>query len=151
MKKIMIIIALALSLNVSAQWTNKSVNNGFDDPYRICYTAENNGAILKLENIDGSIYFYLQGGYTCDEDPVVDLSFLVNGSYVKYSEPMVVSDSRKIIWIVDNLLESNILNDFKLCTSLKIRVNDISCSSEIFTFNMSGSTSALKYIADIYK
>ena len=53
----MIIIALALSLNVSAQWTNKSVNNGFDDPYRICYTAENNGAILKLENIDGSIYF----------------------------------------------------------------------------------------------
>ena len=78
----MIIIALALSLNVSAQWTNKSVNNGFDDPYRICYTAENNGAILKLENIDGSIYFYLQGGYTCDEDPVVDLSFLVNGVHL---------------------------------------------------------------------
>ena len=46
----MIIIALALSLNVSAQWTNKSVNNGFDDPYRICYTAENNGAILGSEN-----------------------------------------------------------------------------------------------------
>lgn len=49
MKKIMIIIALALSLNVSAQWTNKSVNNGFDDPYRICYTAE--GLVLFVDSI----------------------------------------------------------------------------------------------------
>jgi hypothetical protein len=146
MKKLMISIALMLTLNVNAQWINKNVNNGFDDPYRICYTAENNESVLKLENVDGSIFFYLQGGYTCDENPTVDLSFLVNGSYVKYSEPMEVSEDKKIIWIVSNLMESNILNDFKLCSVLKIRVNDITCSSEVFTFNMAGSSSALKFI-----
>lgn len=146
MKKIITSAALLLSLNANAQWVNKTVDNGFDNPYRICYTAEHNDAILKLENVDGSIYFYLQGGYTCDEYPTVDLSFLVNESWVKYSEPMVVSEDRKIIWIVNNLYESNILSDFKMCSTLKIRVNDISCSSEIFTFNMSGSSSALKFI-----
>ena len=129
MKKLMISIALMLTLNVNAQWINKNVNNGFDDPYRICYTVENNESVLKLENVDGSIFFYLKGGYTCDENTTVDLSFLVNGSYVKYSEPMEVSEDKKIIWIVSNLMESNILNDFKLCSVLKIRVNDITCSS----------------------
>ena len=148
MKKLMISIALMLNLNVNAQWMNKHINNGFDDPYRICYTAENNGSVLKLENVDGTIFFYLLGGYTCDENPTVDLSFLVNGSYVKYSEPMEVSEDRTIIWIVDNLMESTILNDFKLCSLLKIRVNDITCSSEDFTFNMAGSTSALKFISE---
>ena len=148
MKKLMISIALMLNLNVNAQWVNKNINNGFDDPYRICYTAENNGSVLKLENVDGTIFFYLLGGYTCDENPTVDLSFLVNGSYVKYSEPMEVSEDRTIIWIVDNLMESTILNDFKLCSILKIRVNDIACSSEVFTFNMAGSTSALKFISE---
>jgi len=148
MKKLMISIALMLNLNVNAQWMNKNINNGFDDPYRICYTAENNGSVLKLENVDGTIFFYLSGGYTCDENPTVDLSFLINGSYVKYSEPMEVSEDRTIIWIVDNLIESDILNDFKLCSILKIRVNDIACSSEVFTFNMAGSTSALKFISE---
>ena len=148
MKKLMISIALMLNLNVNAQWMNKNINNGFDDPYRICYTAENNGSVLKLENVDGTIFFYLLGGYTCDENPTVDLSFLVNGSYVKYSESMEVSEDRTIIWIVDNLMESTILNDFKLCSILKIRVNDIACSSEVFTFNMAGSTSALKFISE---
>ena len=148
MKKLMISIALMLTLNVNAQWINKNVNNGFDDPYRICYTVENNESVLKLENVDGTIFFYLLGGYTCDENPTVDLSFLVNGSYVKYSEPMEVSEDRTIIWIVDNLMESTILNDFKLCSILKIRVNDIACSSEVFTFNMAGSTSALKFISE---
>ena len=146
MKKVIISIALMLNLNVNAQWMNKNINNGFDDPYLICYTAENNGSVLKLENVDGSIFFYLQGGYICDESPIVDLSFLVNGSYVKYSEPMEVSEDRTIIWIVNNLMESTILNDFKLCSVLKIRVNDITCSSEVFTFNMTGSSSALKFI-----
>ena len=148
MKKLMISIALMLNLNVNAQWVNKNINNGFDDPYRICYTAENNGSVLKLENVDGTIFFYLLGGYTCDENPTVDLSFLVNGSYVKYSEPMEVSEDRTIIWIVNDLMESTILNDFKLCSILKIRVNDIACSSEVFTFNMAGSTSALKFISE---
>jgi hypothetical protein len=61
---------------------------------------------------------------------------------------MEVSEDRTIIWIVDNLMESTILNDFKLCSLLKIRVNDITCSSEVFTFNMAGSTSALKFIGE---
>ena len=147
MKKLLINMGLFICLNVNAQWTYKTVDNDFDDPYRICYTVENNGSILKLENVDGSIYFYLQGGYTCDEEPEVDLAFIVKGISKKYSVYASVSEGKDILWIMNDLLENNeMLLDFKSCTTLKIRVNDSICESEIFSFNMSGSTSALNFI-----
>ena len=135
-----------LCLNANAQWTNKTINNGFDDPYRICYTATNNLGYLKLENVDGQVYFYLNGKYCCDESPVVNLSFIVNGVTVKYFCTANVSDDKGTVWILEDFLNSTVVESFKNCSTLNIRVNDTVCNEEIYSFNMSGSTSALNFI-----
>ena len=146
MKKLLISIGVMLCLNANAQWTNKTINNGFDDPYRICYTATNNLGYLKLENVDGQVYFYLNGKYCCDESPVVNLSFIVNGVTVKYFCTANVSDDKGTVWILEDFLNSTVVESFKNCSTLNIRVNDTVCNEEIYSFNMSGSTSALNFI-----
>jgi len=139
-------MGLLICLNVNAQWTKKTVDNGFDDPYRICYTAINNLGYLKLENVDGQIFFYLNGKYCCDESPVINLSFIVNGVTVKYSCTARVSEDKETVWILDDFLNSTVVESFKNCRTLNIRVNDTVCNEEIYSFNMSGSTSALNFI-----
>lgn len=146
MKKLLMSIGVLLCLNANAQWTNKTINNGFDDPYRICYTATNNLGYLKLENVDGQIYFYLNGKYCCDDSPVVNLSFIVNGVTVKYYCTANVGDNKDVVWILEDFLNSAVVESFKNCSTLNIRVNDTVCNEEIYSFNMSGSTSALNFI-----
>ena len=145
MKTLLLVVGLALSYTASAQWVSKNVDNGFDEPYHIAYT-ENKGSYLKLENSDGEIFVYIGGGYTCDDRLTVDASFLVKGVYVKYTFNAITSDDRKNVFFIANLLTETCLADFKACTSVKIRVNDEVCSSEIYEFNMSGSTSALNFM-----
>jgi hypothetical protein len=147
MKKRIITIATILVANVSlAQWTNKNINNGFDEPYRICHTKENNNAILKLENVDGEIALYLQGGYFCDENLTVDILLMVNGEWKKYSTVGTKSEDSKALFLIDNLASSELILDFLNATSIKLRVNETHCDNEYYQFNMSGSTSAYKFI-----
>jgi hypothetical protein len=146
MKNLLMSIGVMLCLNANAQWTNKTINNGFDEPYRICYTATNNLGYLKLENVDGQIYFYLNGKYCCDDSPVVNLSFIVNGVTVKYYCTANVGDNKDVVWILEDFLNSKVVESFKNCSTLNIRVNDTVCNEEIYSFNMSGSTSALNFI-----
>jgi len=146
MKKLLMSIGVLLCLNANAQWTNKTINNGFDEPYRICYTATNNLGYLKLENVDGQIYFYLNGKYCCDDSPVVNLSFIVNGVTVKYYCTANVGDNKDVVWILEDFLNSTVVESFKNCSTLNIRVNDTVCNEEIYSFNMSGSASALNFI-----
>ena len=147
MKKKIITVAAILVANVSlAQWTNKTVNNAFDDPYRICYTKESNGSILKLENVDGNIAFYIQGSYFCSEVVTVDMSFMVNGEWKKYVTTATKGDDSKVLFLVDNLENSEAVVDFLNSTSVKMRVNEEYCDTEYYEFNMSGSTSAYKFI-----
>lgn len=146
MKTLFLIIGLALSYTVSAQWRYETVNNGLDEPYRIAYTAYNDGSWLKLENVKGEICFYISGAYTCEDYVTVDISFLVNGVYKKYIFDAVTSADGTDVFIIDNLLIADCLADFKACTSLKLRINDTSCGADIFQFKMSGSTAALNYV-----
>jgi hypothetical protein len=146
MKNLLMSVGVMLCLNANAQWTNKTVNNGFDEPYRICYTETNNLGYLKLENVDGQIYFYLNGKYCCDDSPVVNLSFIVNGVTVKYYCTANVGDNKSVVWILEDFLNSTVVESFKNCSTLNIRVNDTVCNEEIYSFNMSGSRSALNFI-----
>lgn len=139
-------VGVMLCLNANAQWINKSVKNDFDAPYRICYTETNNSGYLKLENVDGIISFFIKGGYYCEDNPVVDLSFIVNGVVKKYSINATISESNNIVWLIDDLINSEFINDFKTCSTLKIRINDSVCETETYSFNMSGSTSAINFI-----
>lgn len=146
MKTLLMTIGLVLSYTASAQWVSKTVDNGLDDPYKIAYT-ESGGRFLKLENIDGKILFYLDGGYTCEERVNVDLSFMVKGEYKKYSFYAVTSEDSKAVFMMTNLLTQDCLEDFKASTTVKMRVNDVTCGAEIYEFKMSGSTAALNFMS----
>jgi hypothetical protein len=147
MKNIFLTIVLLFCVSIAhSQWSYELVKNDFDDPYRIAYTSENNDAILKLENVEGSVYFYVQGGYYCDEYPSVDLVFIVNGQNVKYNIEGFVNGSKDALFFTTDLINSEMLDSFKKCSIVKIRVNESTCTNEIYSFNMSKSTSALSYI-----
>jgi hypothetical protein len=149
MKKIILSIASITMLSVGySQWSYKTINNGFDDPYRIAYTAQNNGAILKLEKVDDRVSFYIIGGYYCDEYPIVDLVFVVNGKDVKFYSESHTSSDNEAVFIMDDILTSNLLDPFKNCTSIRIRVNESYCDTKTYSFNMKGSTSALNFIKE---
>ena len=147
MKNLYLTIILFFSISVAhSQWSYETVDNGFDEPYRIAYTKINNNCFLKLENVYGEISFYIQGDYFCDEEPLVEMSFLVGSQYHKFYAYGNTGDDNKVVFIMDDIAGSNILADFKNCSLLKIRITDDICDDEIYTFNMSKSTSAYNYI-----
>ncbi len=145
MKNLLVVVGLALSYTANAQWVTRTVNNDFDDPYRIAYTQRDD-MFLKLENVDGEVWLYVANGYTCDDELTVDASFIVNGVAKKYTFNASTSTNRENVFFIVDLINENCLIDFKACTSVKIRVNDTTCDDEIYQFNMSGSTAAVKFI-----
>ena len=48
MKTLLITIGLALSYTASAQWIYKTVDNGFDAPYKIAHTNDYQNQFLNL-------------------------------------------------------------------------------------------------------
>jgi hypothetical protein len=148
MKTLLLLFVLCSSI-AHSQWTTKTVNNGFDEPYRICHSKEVDGAILKLENVNGKIAFYIQGMYVCEDEIVVDLSFLINSDYSKYTFVSEASKDHEVLFFTWDLLGSKADEDFQACSEVKVRINDSTCGESIYTFKMSGSTLALKYIQKI--
>jgi hypothetical protein len=129
-----------------AKWSNYNVNNGFDDPYKICYTKENKGAILKLENAYGGVAFYIQESYFCDEEPVIDMSFLVNNQWKKYSFIGEKNEKGNTIFFTGNIKDTEIFGDFLTASFVKVRVNETYCDTKVYQFSMTGSASAYNFI-----
>lgn len=130
-----------------SQWTVKSVNNGIDNPYTIAYCSsiEKNKAIVKLERVEDQVAFYIIGSYFCEDSPIVDIALIVNGESVKYQIIGSKSYDNTTIFLIDDLTiedSSDFLSNFKKASKLVIRVNETYCSSELYNFNMSGSTRA---------
>lgn len=146
MKKLLLLFILCSSI-AHSQWKYKTVDNGFDGPYRIAYTDDNNDVMLKLENLDGEIAFYLQGKYICDEEVLVDLAFLINGEYSRYTFTGAVNKDHDCLFFTWDLIGSVADQDFRDCKQLNVRINDTTCDSSIYSFNMSGSNLALKYVS----
>jgi hypothetical protein len=147
MKKLFFTALTFLCVSISfSQWKMRSVDNGFDEPYKIALTAKNNGSFLKLENVEGDIFFYIQEGYFCDEEPLVELVFVVNGQNVKYSIYASNNSEGDCVFFCTDLMNNEMLNAFKKCSSVKIRINQDYCDTYVYTFNMSQSTSALNFV-----
>jgi hypothetical protein len=147
MKTLLMTIGLALSYTASAQWVSKKIDNGFDAPYKIAYTDVAKDQWLKLENYNNEISFYIGGVYICDGIVSVDMSFLVDGVYQKYTiEECYTSNDSETVFFVDNLTTHEILSSFKSASSIKIRINDTTCDSETYEFKMSGSTAAYNFV-----
>ena len=103
MKKLLVLVSVSLfSFNALSQWVVKKIDNGFDTPYKIAYTEDGQSAFLKLENYKG-IAFYIGGVYVCDESVTVDISFLVNEEYQKYTTTGNASENHKTLFMVDDL------------------------------------------------
>lgn len=147
MKNLLLIIVLLCSVSAQAQWTYETVDNGFDESYKIAYTKRVSGAFLKLENVDGDIILYIQGIFFCDDDDTeVDISFMVAGKWQKYNSTGLVSNDQTTVFIEPNMLTSGMLEDFKAATSVKIRIRQTYCDEQIYEYNMSGSTKALNFM-----
>lgn len=148
MKKLLLLVML-MPMMVSAQWSYDTVDNGFDEPYKIAYTKKVYGTYLKLENVDGDIMMYIQDIYDtyCDESALIELSFYVNGKYEKYSTAnTILSEDLTTIFILPSLMTSTCVEDFKSCTKLKIRVTQEICGQTIYEYDMTGSTKALNFM-----
>lgn len=147
MKKVLLVLGLALSTTVNAQWVAKKVDNGLDEPYKICYNENKYGELLKMENINGSISLYLRKDTDCPDNQFYNglISFLVAGEWHKYTiEAISLGD----ILVLDSDFLSpqtkpQVIEYFKKATVIKFRVE---CDDEDYEFNMSGSTAALNFI-----
>jgi len=147
MKTLLITMVLALSYTASAQWTNKTVDNGIDPTYKIAYTDNSKTQWLKLENYNNNISFYMHGFSVCDEVVDVDISFLVNGIYQKYELlDCNLTEDHETVFFVKNLKTSEMLSSFKSASSVKIRINDKTCGAGTYEFKMIGGTSAFDFV-----
>ena len=79
----------------------------------------------------------------------VDVALVVNGEPKRYSIEGMKSSNSKVLFLIDDLLASEqaeFFKDFKACSSAVIRVNESHCTSDMFKFNMSGSTNAVNFM-----
>ena len=146
MKKFILLTAVLLCTAVSyGQWEYKTVNNGFDPPYKVAYTAGKN--YLKMELVDTLVSFYIVAGYTCDAYPTVDISFATPSGTHVYKVSGNTSSNNSIVFLVDNMAAlPGFVDDFKAATSVRIRINESYCDTEIFEFKMTGSTAAYNFM-----
>lgn len=146
MKRLILLLIVLCSASAQAQWSYETVDNGFDDPYKIAYTKKTDGAYLKMENIDGNVILYLQSEYFCDDQSEVVLAFKTSAGFIRYTTLGKVSADKTVLFILPDLLTSEAKYQFLNCTILKIKIVEGICAEEIYEFNMIGSTKALNFM-----
>jgi hypothetical protein len=147
MKKLVLSVAVVLaSMTAKAQWVYQKVDNGIDNPYNIAYTNNEGEATLKIENLDGELAFYITGSYFCEDKPKVDIVFVVNGENKKYQITASKSKSSKTVYLTFDLIKEVYAEDFKNASSVKVRVNETYCTTDVFTFGMEKSKLAIEFM-----
>jgi hypothetical protein len=89
----------------------------------------------------------LSGGYHCDDEIPVDISFLIGGEYKKYNVLGTKSENSTIVFLVDDLMNDTMKVDFLKASSVKLRFNESHCESDYYEFKMTGSTAALNFVS----
>jgi hypothetical protein len=148
MKKLVLSASLLFALSAQAQWVVKKLDNGFDTPFKIAYTEDGQRPFLKMERYEGAGVLIFKGVYFCGSPIFVELSFQVNGVNKQYGRVCELNEDETTCFITFDIKNEDFFNDFKNCTSVKVRVTDASCSEtgEIYTFKMNGSTAAVNFI-----
>jgi hypothetical protein len=150
MRKVILLLILISSLNSNAQWIVNKVDNGLDDPYKICYNENQYGEFLKMENVDNQIKLYVYDSSVCKEFEIkTDISFFVNGEWKRhhYICNYIFEESIEINPDLLSKVNESFVRDFKSSTKIKFRFNYDSCEPEIYEFDMSGSAAALNFIS----
>jgi hypothetical protein len=147
MKKITTLICFALiGLTATAQWTYKTINSEFDGKFKKAYVMSGKHAYLAMEQGDEVPMIYLSGSYFCDENSTIEVVLHVNGTAVKYDVEALKSSDSRSYYISDDIWTEEFTKSFKLATKCSIRVSQEYCTTDYFSFNMSGSTAAFNFI-----
>lgn len=93
------------------------------------------------------IAFYLSGGYHCDDEIPVDISFLIGNEYKKYNVQGTKSENSTVVFLVDDLMTDPMKADFLKASLVKLRFNESHCQSDYYEFKMTGSKAALDFIS----
>lgn len=160
MKKIITVLVLFLlinsfSNNAFSQWSYKTVNNQFDEPFKKAITEVNNNGRLCME-VDEPYYIdsiehklpllFLQGTYFCDEETTVDLILVVNGVNIKETFKVKKSNNSQIYFFYSGIWTEEFTKNFKLASKCLIRVNQSHCNEDYYTFKMTNSSKAYDFI-----
>lgn len=148
MKRIFLFATAVLTVGIiNAQWSFKTVKNGFDKPYKVAYTPENNGAEAYMLFVDSAVVLEISGGYYCDEEPNVDVVLVVNGVDNKFEFEGYKGSTSDVVYLTwDMELHPEFLNAFKLASIMKVRINESSCDNAIYTYKMTSSKAAFDYV-----
>ena len=148
MKKLIFTIGMFTCLNSNAQWITKTIDNGFDEPTKIAYTEDGQKPFLKIEEFEGKAVLIFKGIYFCDSPIFVEMSYQVNGENKKYGTVAQLNDAQTTAFVSWDLQSEEYFNDFKNCTTVKIRITDTGVCNDnpIYTFKMNGSTAAVNFV-----
>jgi hypothetical protein len=148
MKRIFLFATAVLTVGIiNAQWSFKTVKNGFDKPYKVAYTPENNGAEAYMLFVDSAVVLEISGGYYCDEEPNVDVVLVVNGLDNKFEFEGYKGSTSDVVYLTwDMELHPEFLNAFKLASIMRVRINESSCDNAIYTYKMTSSKAAFDYV-----
>jgi hypothetical protein len=149
MKKLVLSIGLALSFNNAySQWIVKTIDNGFDEPTKIAYTEDGQRPFFKMERFESAGVLMMGGVDFCESPVFIEMSFQVNGVNKKYGKVCNVNNDLTRAFITWDIKNEDFIADFKNATSVKVRITDTGeCEDDtIYTFKMSGSTSAVNYV-----
>jgi hypothetical protein len=153
MKMLLISLLLLVAAPSYSQWVYKNIDNKVDPPYKIAYSKSTDGsALLKIENVDGNLFLYIQGGYHCDDETTVDIALIVGKETFRYSFSASKSSDSASIFFMDNLLGEDeetkaFLANFKASSEFIIRTNESHCTDDYYKFLMSGSTKAVEFMS----
>jgi hypothetical protein len=148
MKRIFLFATAVLTVGtLNAQWSFKTVNNGFYKPYKVAYTPENNGAEAYMLFVDSAVVLEISGGYYCDEEPNIDVVLVVNGVDNKFEFEGYKGSTSDVVYLTwDMELHPEFLNAFKLASIMRVRINESSCANAIYTYKMTSSKAAFDYV-----
>lgn len=149
MKKIILGALLFVSSQVNAQWCAKNVDNGLDEPYKICYNRNIYDQLLKMENNEGKIMLYLKDELVCEQLHIdTDLSLLVNGVWQKYK--FSCNSYSGTVLLTQDIYESEeFVTQFKAASKIKFRLNYEDCIPVTYEFSMLASSSSLLFISKL--
>lgn len=142
MKKLLFMLLAFTTITLNAQWKSEILDNGFEKPFKSSYIfSQDKKAVLQLtENGIRIIH-----SYTCDDSPLVDFSFKIDSNYVKLT---VVADKSAdgMSIFFPKYYFSKILENLEKASLVKIRINEIHCTTDIYTFILNDTKKAIDFI-----
>jgi hypothetical protein len=156
MKKATLLLCLALiGLTASSQWTHKVINSEFDGKFKKAFTKIDNGGFLAMEvgeipidtTDDRYPFMYIMGVYFCDEGTTIEMALYVGKEIKKYDIRATKSNDSRTYYFNDDMWTPEFVSDFKKASKCSIRVNQDYCTTDYFSFNMTGSTDAFNFIS----